>query len=107
MFDMKAVNGNAVRALDEPFAMVITRSMSEKLFGRKDPVGQRLVINSGDSFWVRAVIEDLLRHARSHRPENIRWFDYTAFKQEQYDRLAEHIRQNVDLPFIYRSLQQS
>ena len=54
----------------------------------------------------RAVIENLLQHSPDHRPENIRWSDYPAFKQQQYDRLAEHIRQNVDLPFIYRSLQQ-
>jgi adenosylcobyric acid synthase len=53
----------------------------------------------------RAVVEALLQQAGSHRPENIQWSDYAVFKQQQYDRLAEHIRQHVDLPFIYRSLQ--
>jgi len=52
----------------------------------------------------RAVIEDLLQRSGA-KPEPIQWSDYQIFKQQQYDRLAEHIRQNVDLPFIYRSLQ--
>ncbi|MBP5497914.1 MAG: cobyric acid synthase [Muribaculaceae bacterium] len=31
-------------------------------------------------------------------------FDYFAFKEEQYDRLAAHVRQNVDMDKIYRIL---
>ena len=30
--------------------------------------------------------------------------DYRAFKERQYDRLAEHIRANIDLEFIYSNL---
>ena len=51
----------------------------------------------------RAVVEHLLEQAG--RPGLIRWSDYPAFKQRQYDMLAQHIRDHVDLPFIYRSLQ--
>jgi len=32
--------------------------------------------------------------------------DYRAFKERQYDRLAEHIRANIDLEFIYKNLRQ-
>lgn len=31
--------------------------------------------------------------------------DYEAYKQEQYDRLADHLRQHVDLDYIYQCLQ--
>lgn len=31
-------------------------------------------------------------------------FDYAAFKQEQYDRLADHVRQYVDMNRIYKIL---
>lgn len=31
-------------------------------------------------------------------------FDYKTFKEEQYDKLADHIRQHVDLPLIYHIL---
>lgn len=31
-------------------------------------------------------------------------FDYKAFKEEQYDKLAVHVRKHVDLPLIYQIL---
>ncbi|RHJ91766.1 cobyric acid synthase [Parabacteroides bouchesdurhonensis] len=31
-------------------------------------------------------------------------FDYTAFKEEQYDKLAALVRQNVDMEYIYSTL---
>jgi adenosylcobyric acid synthase len=31
-------------------------------------------------------------------------FDYKTFKEEQYDKLADHIRSHVDLPLIYKIL---
>lgn len=31
-------------------------------------------------------------------------FDYKAFKEEQYDKLAAHLRKHVDLPLIYQIL---
>ena len=31
-------------------------------------------------------------------------FDYHAFKEEQYDRLAQHVRQYVDMQKIYQIL---
>mgnify|MGYP006980411641 CR=1 FL=1 len=30
-----------------------------------------------------------------------RTFDYAAFKEEQYDRLADHVRRHVDMAQIY------
>jgi adenosylcobyric acid synthase len=53
----------------------------------------------------RPVVEYLLQQAGAGHLD-IKWSDYTEFKQTQYDALAEHIRQNIDLPFIYRSLRQ-
>lgn len=32
-------------------------------------------------------------------------FDYKAFKEEQYDRLADHVRRYVDMPAVYKLLQ--
>ncbi|MEG1748092.1 MAG: cobyric acid synthase [Tannerellaceae bacterium] len=33
-------------------------------------------------------------------------FDYAAFKEEQYDKLAALVRQHVDMDYIYRSMQE-
>jgi cobyric acid synthase len=32
--------------------------------------------------------------------------DYKKFREEQYDRLAEHMRSHVDMAAIYRNLRQ-
>ena len=29
-------------------------------------------------------------------------FDYKTFKEQQYDKLADHVRNHVDLPLIYQ-----
>ena len=31
-------------------------------------------------------------------------FDYNKFKNEQYDKLAQHVRENVDMEYIYATL---
>ena len=31
-------------------------------------------------------------------------FDYHAFKEEQYDKLADHVRKFVDIPLLYKIL---
>ena len=33
-------------------------------------------------------------------------FDYYRFKEEQYDKLANHVRQHVNMPFIYQLLEE-
>ena len=30
--------------------------------------------------------------------------DYAAFKEEQYDKLAEHVRKHINLPLLYKIL---
>lgn len=35
------------------------------------------------------------------------YFDYHRFKEEQYDKLAEHVRRHVNLPLIYQILTQN
>lgn len=32
-------------------------------------------------------------------------FDYQAFKEEQYEKLAAHVRRNVDMDYIYKTMQ--
>jgi adenosylcobyric acid synthase len=45
------------------------------------------------------VINDLLGAEVAHTP-----FDYTLFKNEQYDKLAAHLREHLDLNYIYNQL---
>jgi adenosylcobyric acid synthase len=49
----------------------------------------------------RVVMEDLLRQAGV---EQVQLPDYRAFKERQYNRLADHLRQHLDLLSIYKQL---
>jgi len=53
-----------------------------------------------------AVVENLLAETGGEGVPVIARIDHNGFKQEQYDLLATLIRQHVDLPYIYNSLQQ-
>jgi adenosylcobyric acid synthase len=46
---------------------------------------------------------DYLLKPFADKPEKTT-FDYKTFKEEQYDKLADHIRSHVDLPLIYKIL---
>lgn len=51
---------------------------------------------------------DFLLEPFAHRiAETGATFDYHSFKEEQYDKLAEHVRNHVHMPLIYRILTES
>ena len=51
-----------------------------------------------------AFIDRLLASHSARLAESAAAFDYHAFKEEQYDRLADHVRQYVDIPLLYKIL---
>jgi putative ABC transport system permease protein len=59
MFDFKLIAGTEKEALQNPFSIVLTESISKKIFGNKDPLGQVLRYNNLCDFTVTGVMEDL------------------------------------------------
>ena len=49
-------------------------------------------------------VDFLLEPFRDKIAESGKPFDYAAFKEEQYDKLADHVRQHVDMEQIYKIL---
>ena len=49
-------------------------------------------------------VDFLLQPFASKLAQRGRLFDYQAFKEEQYDKLAEHVRKYVDMPQLYQIL---
>lgn len=47
----------------------------------------------------QAVLEEIL--GANHRKVDIPDLDYSAFKEEQYNKLAAHVRRHVDLDYVY------
>ncbi|HWV68822.1 cobyric acid synthase [Chitinophaga sp.] len=50
-----------------------------------------------------AVINDLLAHCG--KPAVAKEFDYRRFREEQYNKLATHIREHLDIPAVYKALE--
>ncbi len=59
MFDFKLIAGTEKEALQNPFSIILTKSISKKVFGEKNPLGQVLRYNNLCNFTVTGVIEDL------------------------------------------------
>lgn len=58
LFTYHFISGNAETALKEPLTIVITKSLSQKLFGIKDALGKTIKLNNDKSLTVSAVIEE-------------------------------------------------
>jgi len=59
MFDFKLIAGTEKEALQSPFSIVLTKSISKKIFGENNPLGQVLSYNNLCDFTVTGIIEDL------------------------------------------------
>ena len=49
-------------------------------------------------------IDFLLQPFADKLSETVETFDFQRFKEEQYDKLAEHVRKHVNMPLIYQIL---
>jgi len=59
LFDFKLLSGKASDVLKAPNQVVISRSLAEKYFGKEDPVGKTLLLNSSQQpYRVTGVSED-------------------------------------------------
>lgn len=86
IFDFKLLGGDRNSALQEPYSVILSRSLAEKYFGKADPVGQLVKIfgydpnGKGAQYKVTGVLENC--------PDNLQFFyDYViSFKtRETYD----------------------
>lgn len=50
----------------------------------------------------RTVVEEILK--ANQLQADVKAFDYAAFKEEQYNKLADHVRKNVDMDYVYSIL---
>ncbi len=75
LFTYTPVEGNLETALQEPLTIVITKTLSEKLYGKEEAVGKIIKLNNDKSLTVRAVIEDLKANScitfSDYKPVNV------------------------------------
>lgn len=58
IFDHQFIYGNPEKALVEPNSMVINETMSHKLFGKENPIGQVVRLDDGTSVKIKGLIKD-------------------------------------------------
>lgn len=58
LFTYNFIEGNAETALNEPMTVVITKTLSHKLFGNKEALGKTIKLNNNQSLTVSAVVEE-------------------------------------------------
>ncbi|MFL5745788.1 MAG: ABC transporter permease [Niastella sp.] len=59
VFSWKMIYGDPHTALTAPFSIVLTKSVAQKFFGNKNPVGQALQVDNQTNFMVTGVMEDV------------------------------------------------
>jgi len=55
LFSYKLYTGNAVTVLTQPFTIVLTKGLAEKLFGKEDAVGKTIRLDGKDDYMVTGV----------------------------------------------------
>lgn len=59
VFTFDFIYGNPKDALANPFSVVLTKKISDKLFGDENPMGKTLLMNNDITYTVTGVIEDV------------------------------------------------
>ncbi len=128
LFNYSVINGDPGKMLSEPNTVVLTKTLSDKLFSKKDPLGEVVLFND-ITYNVTGVIGDLpgntdlkfnaLLSAPVNGSEDIAaWNDYYSYIlvnekhseeiQEKIDRIAESVykpifaRENLNLSRTYK-----
>jgi putative ABC transport system permease protein len=54
-FGFRLEAGDPLAVLRDPFSIVITRSLAEKLFGKENPIGERITLNNADQYTITGI----------------------------------------------------
>lgn len=59
MFDVQMIYGQKEEALTDPYSVLLSKTVSEKYFGNRNPLGEIMFIDDSLSFVVKGVFEDV------------------------------------------------
>jgi putative ABC transport system permease protein len=120
VFSFEFIMGDPNTAFEVPHAIIITREISEKYFGKENPIGKMLTVNNVSEFMVTGVLENLPPNIHFHfdflisyvfmkqidSSEWFTWADYGHYNyvviangtnvRELQDKIPEWILQYID-----------
>jgi putative ABC transport system permease protein len=92
VFSWKMLQGDPHKALTQPNSIVLTKTVAQKFFADKNPVGQSVLVDNRDNFMITGVMEDIpsnsqftfnglisMTTARKWRSEIFDWWGYVDF----------------------------
>lgn len=83
VFSHNFLHGDAATAMDEPFSIVLTKSMALKYFGLSDPIGETITfIDRDEHYKVTGVIEDVPQNSHFHFDALMTVSSLPAFRQQ-------------------------
>lgn len=63
VFDFESISGNALEALKEPNSLVVSESVSKKLFGDENGLNKVIEDGDGNNYTVKAIVKDFPRQS--------------------------------------------
>ncbi|HWB26134.1 MAG TPA: ABC transporter permease [Chitinophagaceae bacterium] len=76
MFGFPFIQGNASTAFKDPYNIVVTDKLAEKLFGTKDAVGKIVKLDNKDNYTVSAVMKEFPKNSRFNKYEFLLSWSY-------------------------------
>ena len=58
IFDFNLIKGDPEKVLSEPYTVVLTESLAQRIFGKENPLGEVIKLNNEDDLIVTGIIED-------------------------------------------------
>lgn len=130
LFTFPFIKGDSKNTYGDPYVMVLSKSLAEKIFGDEDPINQVLTLNKNDEFRVVGVMEDIPHNStirfdiwaplelttKVYRPNYlITWWnlafrtyiemaeevDVEAFNEKIFNRIRRSNPNTNSEPFIY------
>jgi putative ABC transport system permease protein len=107
VFPYKIINGNAATALDKPNAIVISKELSQKLFGNIDPLGKTIKIYNAFENEVTGIFQEPAKpshldvqfiYRSPYEKQNMFWenFSYQTYVKTKQVLPVEKLEKNVD-----------
>ncbi|MBC7865749.1 MAG: ABC transporter permease [Bacteroidia bacterium] len=84
VFSFPLIQGNAKTVLKDMHSVVLSQDVAEKYFGKKNPIGQTLQLNTGEKF-ESFVVSGLAKNSPQNSSIKIQMLVPMKFDQSQYD----------------------
>ena len=63
VLEIKLIEGNPQRALNDPFSILISQTTAKRFFGETDPTGEVILQDNQHEFTITGIFQDLPRHS--------------------------------------------